>query len=195
MTEPARNKNLKKLVWSAIFIGLGSVLSVFPKIPWINGGSITLCSMLPVILISYRFGLKWGFGSSLAYAALQIVLEPAFPPASNIVSFILCFFLDYIIAFGVLGFGGLFRKTVKHAGIALVAGSALSLSLRFLSHFLSGAIIWAGYAEGNPWVYSLIYNGGYMLPELIMNCIAAAAVGLILGDMLKKETDLEAVPE
>ena len=61
-------------------------------------------------------------------------------------------------------------------------GTALAVALRFVCHFISGAIIFANFDEfvafgaswvGHPWLYSFCYNGTYMLPELIFTVIAA----------------------
>jgi thiamine transporter len=69
--------------------------------------------------------------------------------------------LDYPIAFGVLGLAGFFPKYPA-------VGAAVGVSLRFVMSFISGAYIWAPiYAPGlDPYIYSSVYNGSYMLPEL-----------------------------
>ncbi|EMR73289.1 Thiamine transporter protein (Thia_YuaJ), partial [Thaumarchaeota archaeon SCGC AB-539-E09] len=75
-------------------------------------------------------------------------------------------FLDYPLAFGALGLAGIFKKTP-------LLGVAVSLTTRFLSHFLSGVIFFYMYAPPgmDPMVYSAVYNGSYMLPELIISGI------------------------
>ena len=69
--------NTKKLVTSAMLIAVGTVISfVCEFIPFLNlpfGGTITIASTLPVVLISYMYGLSWGFGSALVFALMQMV--------------------------------------------------------------------------------------------------------------------------
>ena len=69
------NDKTRKLTETALLIALGTILSLiqFPG-PWVNGGSITLCSMLPIIVIGYRYGSRWGLLSGLVYGILQMVL-------------------------------------------------------------------------------------------------------------------------
>ena len=98
-----------------------------------------------------------------------------------IAAYLILIFADYIVAFGSLGLGGVFRGSIKNQALSMAAGGALVSVIRFICHFISGATIWGGYAEDTPvLVYSLTYNGSYMLPELIMTVIGA----LILGSLL-----------
>jgi thiamine transporter len=72
--------------------------------------------------------------------------------------------LDYPLAFGALGLAGFFQKRPL---IGVVAG----ITGRFLMHFVSGVVFFGIYApEGmNPLVYSAIYNGSYLIPELVIS--------------------------
>ena len=63
----------------------------------------------------------------------------------------------------------------------MLTGVGLSLVLRFVSHFISGSIffdIWMPEEFNNPYLYSLVYNGSYMLPETVFTLIGA---GVIFG--------------
>ena len=198
----------KRLTESAMLLAVAIVLELvskmfIPEQPF--GGQITLVSMLPVVLISYRHGLRWGFVASFAYALLEMalgarVVGAAFLPGyfgdgAMIGRAVLMCLLDYILAFTVLGLGGVFRNRIRKPGLSLMAGSLAALSARFLCHILSGYILFAGYAEwyftqeGFPawgtsltqnlsptalgWVYSIVYNGMYMVPEIIFTALAA----------------------
>ena len=89
-------------------------------------------------------------------------------------------FFDYLIAFGVIGLGGVFRG-IKNQAVGLALGALLASVLRFLCHFLSGITVWAGFADGMPvWLYSLIYNGLYMLPEFGILIAGAIILGLLI---------------
>lgn len=175
-----KNKT-KQITVSAVLLAVATVLSIFPKIDIVaNGGSITVCSMLPIILISYFYGIKWGILSSVTYGMLQLMLEAALPPANNLFAVILCIILEYIIAFGILGFGGIFKGKLNSTSAELIAGVILTLSIRFLCHFVAGAIIWGSIIDFGSWQYSLFYNGSYMLPEVIITSMGAFAVGKAL---------------
>ena len=61
----------KRLVESALMIALSTILSfiILFRLPF--GGSITACCMLPVILIAYRYGTKWGLCTCFAFSLIQ----------------------------------------------------------------------------------------------------------------------------
>ena len=167
---------------SAIMLALGTALSLIAFAPWPAGGSITVFSMLPVLIIAYRYGVKWGIGVGAVYGLIQMVLGlSALSYATNAWAAVCIILFDYVVAFGVLGFGGLFRK-VKLQPVGFTLGVVVACVLRFLCHFLTGITVWADYAEG-VWgviIYSLTYNGSYMLPELVIT----AAVGAVLMSFL-----------
>ena len=177
------SQKTKILVEGAAMVALATVLSfirVF-KLPW--GGSITLLSMLPIVLFSIRRGVKSGMVVSFVYALVQFfqgVLDGLFGWGLTPVMLIACILLDYVLAFFVLGLAGLFRKK----GIAgWIGGIALAVGLRFVCHFLSGVVIWgsfgelwSGFSTDNTWLYSFLYNGCYMLPEMLFTIIGAVAL-------------------
>ena len=178
------NSKTRIMAECAILVALSTVLS-FLKIwnmPW--GGSITLFSMLPVCYISVRHGVKWGLGSAFLYSVIQlffgITLDGLLGWGLTGGILVACIFLDYLIAFTSLGFSGVFAKK-GFAGI--VAGTAMSVAIRFACHLLSGVYVfasagklWEGFETSNTWLYSFVYNGCYMLPELVMTIIGAAIV-------------------
>lgn len=177
------SQKTKILVEGAAMVALATVLSfirVF-KLPW--GGSITLLSMLPIVLFSIRRGVKSGMVVSFVYALVQFfqgVLDGLFGWGLTPIMLIACILLDYVLAFFVLGLAGLFRKN----GIAgWIGGIALAVGLRFVCHFLSGVVIWgsfgelwSGFSTDNTWLYSFLYNGCYMLPEMLFTIIGAVAL-------------------
>lgn len=185
MTNTRKTK-ISKLTLSAIFIALATVLSLIKVVKMPLGGSVTLLSMLPIVMISIMLGLKWGLGSSFVYSLIQLILgitlDGLLGWGLTPVMLIGTIFLDYIIAFSVLGIAGAFSKK-GYAGICI--GVALALLLRFVSHFISGFIIFTELEQfelfGNmfvnrPVLYSLSYNGFYMLPELIITVIGASVL-------------------
>lgn len=202
----------KRITESAMLLAIAIVLELvakifIPEMPF--GGQITLVSMLPIVLISYRHGVAWGFVASFCYALLEMALgaktvSAAFLPGyfgdGTMIANALCMcFLDYIAAYTVLGLGGIFRNRIKNSAVALACGSVVALSARYLCHILSGYILFSGYAswyftqEGFPaWgaylvenlgettlgiTYSIVYNGMYMIPEIVLTMVAALVLG------------------
>ncbi len=133
----------KKLVLSAVLLALATVLSLFKVYQLPLGGSITLLSMLPVCLLSIRYGVKWGLTCSFFYGVIQIALS-----------------------FGELMSWG------------MTAGIGLAMVLRFISHFISGTIFFAVFCPDgwNVVLYSICYNGSYMLPEMAFTMLGAFAL-------------------
>ena len=206
------NTKTKRITESAMLLAVAIVLelcskAIIPEMPF--GGQVTLVSMLPVVLISYRHGIRWGLLAGVCYALLEMAIgartvAAAFQPGyfgdsvMLLNAFTMCL-LDYLVAFTVLGLGGCLRDKVKNPGVALMLGSIIALGLRYLAHVLSGYILFSGWAEwfftqeGFPawgqtlvdslspvslsWVYSRVYNGMYMVPEIILT----ATVALLLG--------------
>jgi len=204
----------KRLTESAMLIALAVVLeivgrTIIPPMPF--GGQLTLVSMLPIVLISYRHGVRWGITAGFGYALVQMALgadtvSAAFQPGyfgdgtmiGNAI--IMCLF-DYILAYTALGLGGCFRGKIKNNGISLMCGSLVALSCRFLAHIVSGYVLFSGWAEwfftqeGFPaWgaamvsslspqmlglSYSVVYNGLYMIPEMILTAVVAVLVAKI----------------
>ncbi len=168
----------KKLTVSAIMIALATVLSLIKVWTMPLGGAVTLLSMLPVALIAIIYGTKHGLWCAFVYSLCQLGLSIAEVVGWGLTptALIGTIFLDYIIAFTVLGLAGLFAKN----GVSgYILGITLSLILRFLCHFISGVIIfdiWMPEEWSNIWLYSLCYNGAYMLPELITTIVGAVVL-------------------
>ena len=204
----------KRLTESAMLLAVAVVLELcskmfIPELPF--GGQITLVSMLPVVLISYRHGVKWGLVSGVAYAMIEMAIgtktvAAAFQPGyfgDGVMlfnAFLMCL-LDYLVAYTMLGLGGLFRNRIENRGKALALGTLVALSARYVSHILSGYILFSGWAEwfftqeGFPaWgaglvdalsgemlglVYSIVYNGMYMVPEILLTVTASVLLARI----------------
>ena len=198
----------KRLTESAMLIAVAIVLELvskmfIPEMPF--GGQVTLVSMLPVVLISYRHGVRWGLLAGLAYALIEMLIgaktvAAAFQPGyfgdgTMLFKALIMCALDYLAAFTALGLGGAFRNRFEKSGAALCCGSVLALSVRYVCHIASGYILFAGWAEwfftqeGFPawgaslveslspgmlgFVYSLVYNGMYMVPEILLTAVVA----------------------
>ena len=174
-------KSTRRLVESAVMIAIGTVLSMFPfSAPWAFGGGVTICSMLPILIIAYRYGTKWGLFTAFVYSVLQLILGVSnvqFAAGYGFVLAVGVLLLDYILAFTVIGLSACFNGVIKNHLVSIVVGIVFTFALRFVCHFLSGWIIW-GVITPNEMglvapLYSLIYNGGYMLPETIITALVA----------------------
>lgn len=161
--EKALTYSTKQLVFSALAMALSLVTSFFKFLELPMGGSVTLFSMFFITLIGYWYGAKIGVITAIAYGLLQFVIDPVFyTPVQMIV--------DYPLAFGALGLSGIFSN--KKNG--LIKGYITGVLGRYFFSFLSGLIFFASYAEGSGMsapVYSLTYNGMYIIPEAIITVI------------------------
>jgi len=187
-----RRTNLVPMAECAILTALSVVLSLF-KIPQPFGGSITLLSMLPIMIFSYRRGLKWGLASGFLFSAVKLVLGlENFAWIPTWYGIVLSLFLDYLLAYSAIGLAGAFRKMKllnNDAGNLMInctAGIVFACVVRFIFHLLSGVFIWAslsGEGEWNTvsaWTYSISYNGSYMLPESIITVCAAPIMAYVI---------------
>lgn len=178
-----KNSKILPLVEGAVLIALATVLSFIRvyHLPW--GGSITLLSMLPIAMYSIKYGIKKGLAAAFVFSLIQFVqgiTDGLFGWGLTPVMLIACIFLDYLLAYTVIGLAGLFRSKGLFGWIG---GTALALFLRFVCHFGSGVVIWKsfgelwnGFSTDNTWLYSLLYNGSYMLPEIVFTAIGACVL-------------------
>lgn len=138
----------RALVYGALCMTLSFVLSYFKLFSIGFGGSVTLCSMLPLMLYACVFGPKWGFGAALAYGFLQFVQGAYVVHWAQLI-------LDYFVAFTCLGIPSLFPDRP-------VLGSAAAGTARMLVSTVSGAIFFAAdgleFGFADPWAYSFLYN-------------------------------------
>ncbi|MBQ7598475.1 MAG: energy-coupled thiamine transporter ThiT [Clostridia bacterium] len=173
---------VQRLAECGIMLALAVVLNEFTPIKLPYGGSVTFFAQLPIVIIGYRHGVKWGLFTGLAMGIIEMLFGLAnFSYVTGIAAYLILIFADYIVAFSALGLGGIFRNKIHNQALSLAAGGALVSIIRFICHFISGATIWGGYAEDTPvLIYSLTYNGSYMLPELIITVVGALIVGSLL---------------
>lgn len=176
-----RTLTTKQLVFSALAIALAMVCSLVKLFEAPMGGSVTLCSMLFIVLIAYWYGPYVGIMTGVAYGLVQFVMEPIFYTIPQML-------FDYPLAFGALGLAGFFNR--KKWGIQI--GYMIAVLGRFLFATISGVIFFASYApEGmHPLVYSIAYQGAYLLPEAIITLIIISipAVAKALAQVQRQAT-------
>lgn len=180
-------KTTKKLTNSALMIALAQVLSLLAVFQGAYGGDVTIGGSVPIIIISLMYGAKWGIFTALVSTLVNMLFKgviTALP--ADIGTYVLMILLDYVIAFGVIGLAGFFSRILGGKRWSMIASAAIVNFLRFICHFISGIVLWGSYApEGQPvWLYSITYNGGYMLPEMIIATVIIAFLSIKLIPML-----------
>jgi thiamine transporter len=145
----------RTLVIASMCVTIAFVLSYIRFFSMPQSGSVTPGSMLPILLFAWVFGPIPGIAVGVVYGVLQFMQD-----GMNFSYGIMEPVLDYLLAFGVLGLAGLFKK---HLNMGII----IACSLRYIMHVVSGIIFFYMYAgEGQPvLVYSLLYNL-FMVPEL-----------------------------
>ena len=185
--KSSENKTLV-LVEASVMIALATVMSLVKFVDMPYGGSVTLASMLPIAVISYRHGILAGLGSGAIYAILQQLLGlGTLSYATSWQAVIAIILLDYILAFVVVGLGGMFRRvfdthTPRAQASALALGMLCVCIMRYTLHVIAGATVWAGLSIPSEaaLIYSLGYNATYMIPETIVNVAVIAYIGNII---------------
>ena len=162
----------RALTEGALMVAAATALSYVKLLELPQGGSVCI-GMLPIFLYCARWGCKESFLASFAYGLLQLIFDGAYAwgPTSML--------LDYVLAFTVLGVATFFRKMKG----GLYIGATVACVCRFLVHFISGVTIYRineptelfNSIYTNPWLYSAVYNGSYVLIDLIL-CLAILAI-------------------
>ncbi len=188
-------RTIRMLTESAIMIAIATVLSLL-KIDLPFGGGVTICSMLPIVLISHRWGWKWGVTTAFVYGVLQMLFgldnvgyADSFIMGAGIV------LLDYIIAYTFIGFSGIFDNVFGKTLKSVMVGVLVTFLLRLVCHFITGGWIWGVWMPEtfmkmtmtNKWVYSILYNGWYMLAEIVITEIVVALIYKPLGKYFRGE--------
>ncbi len=189
-------EQLRKMVEAALLVAVAVAIDLIPFPKWPQGGSVSLC-MIPIVFCSYRNGAKWGLASGFVLSCVQMVMGLSLPAAKTIGAVVLCLLLDYILAFTVFGAADLIAKLFgKYRTVGYTVGAVAVGLLRFACSFLSGIVLWGEYApaETPVWIYSLTYNGGYMIPNIMISAVVIALLcGIINPKTLKpvkrKETE------
>jgi len=194
-------QNLRIIIECAVMISVAVVLSMYTKI-WRAplGGSVTLFSMVPLIIIALRHGVRWGYATAFVYSSAYWL----FYGIGQIIGisthvFVMSTLVDYIIAYTLIGTAGFFKifvdksETKRKKIIFTSIATLIVCFLRFIAHVIVGATVWYELTKGwesdtghlvhtaGMWVYSILYNIQYMLPETIITLVAAPAVVTILS--------------
>ena len=176
------NTNVKRLAVSAMLIALSLALNELLKfdLTFVQGGSVTFFSMVPLCLIGWVWGVPWGLACGAIMGTLDMLLGGLgnFAWVSGAVAYLMLILFDYVIAYACIGTAGILRGRIKNDTLAFALGAGAACFLRFVCHFITGVTIWRDLTSDmlSSVIYSVTYNGAYMLPELIITAIGCAAV-------------------
>ena len=178
---------LRRICEGAVLVAAALALS-YLKIPiGISfggfGGSIDLV-MIPLVFFAVRWGVGWGIGAGLIFGTLKFFFAGGV--AVNWQSML----LDYSLAYAIVGLAGV----IKNRKWSFVAGGLIGCVCRFAIHFISGITIYASYMPDefmsitmtNVWLYSLLYNSTYMLPNTVLVIVVGAAITVPLGKYIQR---------
>ena len=168
-------KKTRKIAEIAVAVALAVVCSFIKVWEMPQGGSVAL-TMIPILLIAFRQGAVSGMISGAVYGAISLAI-------SGVIYHPMSILLDYVLAFGLLGLAGFFPKSVP----GVICGTLTGVAGRFLSSLLSGAVLFASYApEGqNPWIYSLVYQATYMIPEFVISGVVLVLLYMKANKLFK----------
>ena len=125
------------------------------------GGSISLGSMIPIMLISFIYGPSIGLFTGFIFGVFKLILDPYILNPIQVL-------FDYPLPFMAVGVAGFFKNKYLGATIGMV--------LRFVFHFISGVVFFGSYAPSgiSPIIYSLAVNGFAVGGELLICLILLA---------------------
>ena len=182
-TQKRQSTNLSTLCECAIMLALAFALSCAKLFKMPMGGSVTVASMRPIMLVSVKYGIGTGLVTSFAYSLTQLAQALAsgnvFPYCETPTALTVCVLFDYILPFTVLGLAGFFHKIklTKNTEINVYLGILSTVAIRFVSHFVTGVVIWGQWAPDGmgKYLYSFLYNGGFLSLDFAI-CIVCAVL-------------------
>ena len=188
-----KNTKIKMLTESAVMLALAFALSSAKLFEMPLGGSVTVASMLPIMVISYKWGCKAGLATSFLYSITQALQALAqgnvFPYCESGDALIICVIFDYIFPFTILGLAGMLVGKINNKNAEKILGASIVVFLRFCSHFLTGVYIWGQWAPDGmgKYLYSFLYNGGFLGVDFAI--LLASLVLILRSDEMNKLID------
>ena len=147
---------VKMIVHIGLTIALTVILHMIRIYHMPQGGSVTLGSMIPIILLAYYYKPSVGYLAGFLYGLINLIQDPFIIHPLQVI-------FDYPLPYMLLGIAGYFKKNI-------FLGATLAIIARFCCHFISGIVFFGDYApEGTSvYLYSFLFNITYLLPELII---------------------------
>ncbi len=188
MSKSSNKEKILTIVTGGVCIALSFVLSNLKIFEMPMGGSVTPASTLPLAVFAMAFGPLWGFAASFIFSLLQLIGGYLVTPFQVL--------LDYTLGYTCLGFIGFaalkadkriaiknpLNRFARASIIKAVIFTVVAYAARWFCSVLSGVIFYAEYApEGmNPWVYSMVYNGGFLAADLAVVLVVMVVLYFIL---------------
>ncbi len=154
--------NTKAIVYGAMSIALAAVLNTFTVFSMPNGGSVTICRVLPLLVYAYVFGAKRGFVVGAIYGLIDFIAKPYFVHPVQLL-------LDYILAFSTVGFAGIFGRKIEMKKFSFILGAIIFGLARYACSVVSGVLYWE-----TPFWGSVTYNSVLLIDA------AVSIVGIIV---------------
>lgn len=193
----------------ALMVALATVLSMIQIPLMAHGGSITLFSMVPIVLISYRHGVKWGLLTAFVNSLIQFVQGVNnLAYCQSLGAQIGCVLLDYLLAFTALGLADAIAKPFKNRTVGVGVSAFAVCLLRYVCSFLSGYIVWKDYeyafewmseinfpgiadmsVDGLCWLYSALYNATYMVPEAVLTTVMVVVLFKMVPQLFARQQE------
>ncbi|MDO4549585.1 MAG: energy-coupled thiamine transporter ThiT [Clostridia bacterium] len=173
MIAGGKKWTVRRLAYAALCLAISFVLSCIRLYRMPSGGSVVLCSILPLVAFSFYCGVWQGLVLGVAYGLLQM-LQGAWiiHPVQG--------FMDYIAAYAILAMGGLAVKLPVNERLKLPVGLIIAGILRWAVHVVSGMMFFSAdalEAGQAPFVYSAVYNL-FLFPEAILSAVIAFIPGV-----------------
>ena len=205
--KQTKTPRIHSMVECALLIALGYVLSYIPLFRMPHGGSITMVSMAPILLIGFRQSPRWALLSSFAYSLVQLLFGVQnLAYCQSLAAVAGCILLDFVLGFTILGLAGWIGRLFPWPAVGVACGSFLVCLMRYLCSFVSGYLVWRDYdyavawlaqvelldkvaslgESAVCWIYSALYNASYMLPETVITCAAMVVLYLLMPWMFKR---------
>ena len=163
----------KSISFAAVCVAMSFALSYLRIVKMPQGGSITIASLLPLMIYSFMYGTKKGVFVGMIYGLLQALQDFYLVHPAQ-------FLLDYPVAFAAIGLAGMFAKVKaleKIPQLQFALGAVVAGLARFAVHYLSGVFAFSAFAgDQNPYLYSFIYQAGYVLPDVAITIVAGVLV-------------------
>ncbi len=179
--------NTKGIALAGVCVAISFALSYIKfEAVWLQGGSITLVSFLPICLYSYIYGMKKGLLVGLIYGMLQAIQDPFIVHPAQ-------FLLDYPIAFSMITMSGLLTDLgvlENLPRLKFTLGAVLTGTFRYVAHVISGVFAFGAYAMDAETTNFLIFSAGYN-SYVFVDIALVIVVGVILlsSKSFRKELD------
>lgn len=194
--DKRKMSDTRSIVYGAISIALSFALSYAKLFKLPQGGSVTFASLLPLMIYCCMFGTRRGLIVCAIYGVLQALQDPFIIHPMQ-------FLLDYPLAFGLIGFSGIFMEKGVFKDkkvVAFLLGGVLAVVLRYACHVCSGVFAFADYADLDKYdtaiAYSMAYNS-FAFVDMLIALVAGSTLfaSKSFAALMQKSSDVNKAAE